>query len=345
VPEQSLPIGKLPSDLLASMLAKRISTDPAVVVGPAPGVDAAAVAIGGEILVVKTDPITFAVERAPYYLVNVNANDIACLGATPRWLLVTALLPAGSTTKASVAKLFDELLAACTERGIELIGGHTEITAGLDRPILVGQMLGSAAPERLLKPGGAKPADRLLITRPIAIEGTAMLAYELASRLEESLGPELVARAAAFLDDPGISVVADATVLLATGWVTALHDPTEGGLATGIREIAGASGTGAFVAEAAIPVYPETRAICDFLGLDPLGMLASGTLLAAIDPAGLADVEHACIANAIPFAWIGKLSAPERGLRIRTLDGERDLPVFDTDEASRAMNEQRGLEA
>jgi hydrogenase expression/formation protein HypE len=325
------------------MLAKRVTTDPAIVVGPAPGVDAAAISIGGEILVVKTDPITFAVDRAPYYLVNVNANDIACLGATPRWLLVTALLPAGLTTKASVTQLFDELLAACSDRGIELIGGHTEITAGLDRPILVGQMLGTTTPERLLKPGRAKPADRLLMTRPIAIEGTAMLAHEFARQLTASLGSGLVERAAAFLDVPGISVVADANVLLATGWVTALHDPTEGGLATGIREIAGASGMGAFVAETAIPVFPETRAIADLLGLDPMGMLASGTLLAAIDPLGMAEVEAACIDKEIPFAWIGKLTAPDRGMRIRTAHGERDLPIFDTDEASRAMNEPRGV--
>jgi len=112
--------------------------------------------------------------------------------------------------------------------------------------------------------------------------------------------------------------------------VTALHDPTEGGLATGIRELAAASGTGAFVAESAIPVHAETREIATLLGLDPLGMLASGTLLAAIDPAGMADVEHACVSNGIPFAWIGKLSSAEKGCRIRTAGGERDLQVFDT---------------
>jgi hydrogenase expression/formation protein HypE len=325
------------------MLSKRICADPAVIVGPAVGVDAAAIAIGGEILVVKTDPITFAVDRASYYLVNVNANDIACLGATPRWLLVTALLPAGSTTRESVSRMFDELLAACDERNIELVGGHTEITAGLDRPILVGQMLGTTTPERLLKPGQAKPADRLLITQPIAIEGTAMLAHELADDLTAELGPDLVAWAAALLDDPGISVVNDARILLDTGWVTALHDPTEGGLATGVREIAAASGTGAFISESAIPIRPETLAIARVLGLNPLGILASGTLLAAINPAGMTDVEETCRANDIPFAWIGKLAAADKGVRIRTGDGERELHIFDTDEASRALNERRGV--
>jgi hydrogenase expression/formation protein HypE len=343
VSDQRLPIGKLPGALLSSMLAKRTCADPSVIVGPAVGVDAAAIAVGGEILVVKTDPITFAVDRAPHYLVNVNANDIACLGAKPRWLLVTALLPAGSTTQESVGQMFDELMTACVERNIELVGGHTEITAGLDRPILVGQMLGTATPERLLKPGRAKPADRLLITQTIAIEGTAMLAHELADALTPALGHDLIARAAALLDDPGISVVDDARILLDTGWVTALHDPTEGGLATGVREIAAASGTGAFISETAIPVRPETLAIARQLGLNPLGMLASGTLLAAIDPAGMADVEAACVANGVPFAWIGKLAASDKGVRIRTSEGERELHIFDTDEASRALNERRGV--
>ena len=323
------------------MLAKRLAVDPSVVVGPGLGVDAAAISIGGEILVVKTDPITFAVDRAPYYLVNVNANDIACMGAVPRWLLVTVLLPAGLTTREDVGRLFDELLAACAERDIELIGGHTEITAGLDRPILVGQMLGSTTPDRLLRPGQAKPADRLLMTESIAIEATAMLARELAETLSFALGDELVDRASALLDSPGISVVRAASVLLETGWVTALHDPTEGGLATGVRELAAASGTGAFISDASIPILPETRAIANLLGLDPLGMLASGTLLAAIDPLGIDEIEAALRANEIPFAWIGKISARERGCRIRTANGERSLRSFDTDEGSRALNERR----
>ena len=169
-----------------------------------------------------------------------------------------------------------------------------------------------------------------------------MLAHELADDLSAELGPDLVARAAALLDDPGISVVDDARILLDTGWVTALHDPTEGGLATGVREIAAASGTGAFISESAIPIRSETLAIARVLGLNPLGILASGTLLAAINPAGMTDVEAACRANGIPFAWIGKLAASEKGVRIRTGDGERELHIFDTDEASRALNERRG---
>lgn len=332
-----LAIGKLPSELLGSLLGAHPVTDPSVVVGPGVGIDAAAVDVGGALLVVKTDPITFVRERAPHYLVNINANDLACLGATPRWLLVTALLPAGKTTEATVRALFEELNDACAERGITLIGGHTEITDGLDRPLLVGQLLGTVLPERLLRPGGARPGDRILLTRPGAIEGTALLAIELREKLARTLDSDLLDRAAAFLDWPGISVAADAHVLLATGCVTALHDPTEGGIATGVCELAAAAGVGAVIARTAVPLFPETLAIAGALRLDPLGMLASGSLLATVSSADMETVERACESASIPCAWIGKILPPERGFVLRTPAGEEQLPSFSTDEVARAL--------
>lgn len=334
-----LGLGKLPGALLAELLSGHRIDDPSVVVGPGVGRDAAAVDVGEGLLVVKADPITFVGERAPFYLVNINANDLACMGATPRWMLVTALLPEGKTTEALVRQLFDELDAACRDRGISLIGGHTEITAGLDRPILVGHLLGTVSRDRLITPGGAKPGDRLLLTRPIAIEGTALLATELRDRLSASVPPAVLDRAARFLEDPGISVASDAQVLIETGGVSALHDPTEGGLATGVRELAVAAGAGAVVGRSNIPVMPETRAIADALGLDPLGMLASGSLLAAVPPENIERVEQACRERDMPFAWIGKITPPERGIVLRDGNAEIELPAFSTDEVARALAE------
>jgi hydrogenase maturation factor len=299
--------------------------------------DAAAVDVGGEVLVVKTDPITFVTEGAPHYLVNVNANDLACLGATPRWLLVTAMFPAGATDETLVSSIFAELHDACVTRGMTLVGGHTEITDGVTRPILVGQLLGTVRPERLLRPGGARPGDRILLTRPAAIEGTALLATELRDRLHASIDHIVLDRAAGFLDDPGLSVVNDARVLLDTGLVTALHDPTEGGIATGVRELATAAQAGAIVGRAAVPLYPETRAIADALGLDPLGMLASGSLLATVPAAHTATIDAVCSESGMPHAWIGKITPPERGIVLRTDGGECELPAFSTDEVARAL--------
>jgi len=331
--------GKLPGSLLGELLGHYPITDSSVIVGPGVGMDAAVVDAGAELLVVKSDPITFAKERAPHYLVNVNANDLACLGATPRWLLVTALLPEGRTTEAYVRELFAELNDACTLRGIALIGGHTEITAGLDRTILVGQLLGTVIPSKLLKPGGAKPGDRILLTRPVAIEGTALLANDLRERLSRSIPSNVLDLAASFLDSPGISVLSDAKVLLSTGVVTALHDPTEGGLSTGVRELAMASGCGAVIARSNVPLMAETRLFAETLGLDPLGMLASGSLLACVPAAEMTAVEQICVQHEIPYSWIGKITPRERGYILREGSSEIELPAFDTDEISRALAE------
>ena len=204
-----LPVGKLPAALLGRLVAAHGSTDPAVLVGPGIGRDAAAIRLGDVVLVAKTDPITFATRSAAAYLVDVNANDLVCLGATPRWLLATALLPEGVTAP-EVEEQFAELFAACARRGISLVGGHTEVTAGLDRTILVGLLLGETTEERLVRPGGARPGDRLLLTKGLALEGTALLANDLGERLGADIGKETVERAARLLAYPGISVVVDA---------------------------------------------------------------------------------------------------------------------------------------
>ena len=212
-----LPVGKLPGELLARLITTYATTDPTVIVGPGVGGDAAAIDLGGATLVVKTDPITFATQNAARYLVNVNANDLACLGATARWMMITALLPEGGTTEALVESYFRELRDACRERDIFLVGGHTEITRGLDRPILVGVLMGEVAASSVLRPGGARPGDQLLLTKALAIEGTALLARELGPRLSVALDSALMSRAANLLYDPGISVVLDATILLRAG--------------------------------------------------------------------------------------------------------------------------------
>ena len=328
VPDSRLPVGKLPSELLGRLLATYATSDTSVVVGPGIGGDAAAIELGSTTLVVKSDPITFASESPAEYLVDVNANDLACLGATPRWMMVTALLPEG-TTERQVETHFRELRDACLQRGISLVGGHTEVTFGLRRPILVGVLLGEADRDRLLRPGGGRPGDRLLLTRAIAIEGTALVARELRERLLGSVDAALLDRAAQLLSDPGISVANEAIGLLDAGGVTALHDPTEGGLATGVRELALAAGCGAAIDGDAVPVLPETAAVAEALGLDPLGMLASGSLLAAVEPGAVDRLLTAGVSE------IGELT--ESGFVLRSASGEQELPVYNTDETARVL--------
>jgi hydrogenase maturation factor len=334
-PDAILPPGKLPPDLLGRLIGSYVTSDPDVLIGPGVGRDAAAIRFGDLALVVKTDPITFATPDAGRYLVNVNANDIVCMGATPRWLLVTALLPEQSTTAELVEKIFASLSTAATELGITLVGGHTEITIGLDRVILVGQMLGEADPEQLLDVRSAQPGDAVLLCAGIAIEGTSILATQAADRLTH-LPPELVSSAQRFIDSPGISVVPAARALLnSTAVVRGLHDPTEGGLASAISELSAASGHGIEIDEQSIPIYDETAAICAALDLDPLGLIASGALLAVIAEPDAARAIQAVQDAGIQATQIGQLTDAGTGTWL-VRDGIRmPMLTFAVDEIAR----------
>jgi hydrogenase expression/formation protein HypE len=334
---EPLPAGKLPGWLLRKVLPGS-PRDPDILVGPGVGRDAAAIAVGERVIVAKNDPITFASEGAAAHLVEVNANDVACMGATPRWLLVTALLPHG-VTPADVLNQFAELRETCRQRSVELIGGHTEIVPGLARPILVGMMLGDAAPNELLRPGEAQPGDVLLITKGLAIEGTALLARERADVLQERIGEELVRSAARLLDQPGISVVVEAEIARRTGLVTALHDPTEGGFASAVRELAIVSRAGVEIEAEAIPILDETRAVAEALGIDPLGMLASGSLLIATRAESVSSIVRDIEAAGIPVSVVGRLTEdPLDAVLIEA--GERSqLPEFAVDEVARELSE------
>jgi len=331
-----LPAGKLPPELLASLLAT-IPDDPSIVIGAGLGRDAAAVRYGDHVLVLKTDPITFATDEIGWYGPNVNANDIACMGATPRWMLVTALLPEGSTTPELVKHVFGTLRDACAALNISLVGGHTEITTGLDRVMLTGMMVGDAHEEDLIDPRSAKPGDALILARGIAIEGTSLIAREMGSRLAESLDADQIERARNFLHAPGISVVRAATILRETLGrdLHALHDPTEGGLATGIREIAIAAGTGVVVDREQITVYPETQAICEVLELDPLGLIASGALLAAVEAPRVEDALTALRQDGIPATRMGTLLDDPSVVRMAANGHAGELPIFAVDEIAR----------
>ncbi|MCC7451345.1 MAG: AIR synthase family protein [Anaerolineae bacterium] len=272
----SLPLGKLPPFLLADLLGS-LPGDPRVVVGPRPGEDAAVIDMGDHFLVAKTDPITFASEAAGWYAVQVNANDIATTGAAPRWFMASILLPGGTADEAMARAIFEQLRDACRSLNVTVIGGHTEITYGLDRPVVTGVMLGEVAKDRLVTTGGARPGDVVLLTKGVPVEGIAILAREQRPALTALFDAALLDRCANFLYEPGISVVRDAQLATGVGGVTSMHDPTEGGLATALWELCDASGQGVRL-NGVDPVVPEA-ALCTALGLDPWGVIASGALL------------------------------------------------------------------
>jgi len=338
-----LPVGKLPADVLARLLASCAPADPRVIVGPRVGEDAAVLDMGDRYLVAKSDPITFAADAIGWYAVHVNANDVVCAGGTPRWFLMTLLLPERAATAALAEAVFGQVRAACREVGAELVGGHTEISAGLDRPILVGAMLGEVAKAALVQTAGARPGDHLLLTKGIAIEGMAVLARERAEALRAAgVAEEVLARAREYLRRPGISVVPDARVVAAAARPHALHDPTEGGLATGLHELAEAAAVGLRVDGDAIPVLPECEVMCAALGLDPLGTLASGALLIAAAPGEAGRIAGALAAAGIACARIAEVLPAAAGRTLVEAGRPRPLPTFPRDEVARLFEAPPG---
>jgi hydrogenase maturation factor len=300
------PLGKLPHEKLDQLLSGLTIKDPRVVLGPGVGLDCAVIDFGDTYLVAKSDPITFTSEDIGWYAVHVNANDIVTTGAQPKWFLVTLLLPEG-TDADLVEEIFADLQNACAEIGAELIGGHTEITADLNRPIISGTMLGEVAKSALITPKGARPGDIVLLTKGVPIEAGSIIARECTDQLSH-LDPNIVNNARAYLTDPGISVVKEALIASRVGGVTAMHDPTEGGLACGLWELADAAGYGIEVTRSTITILPEAEIICRELEINPLFAIASGALLLSVAKSRVRAVTSAIEDANIPVAPIGTIT-------------------------------------
>jgi hydrogenase maturation factor len=327
--------GKLPLEYLHALLTRYTQTDDRLVAGPRVGEDVAVIDMGDRYMVVKTDPITFATDQIGWYAVHVNANDIATSGARPRWMLNTVLLPEKHSTPALVEGIFEQLHRACEGLGITLVGGHTEVAWGIDRPIVVGVLIGEVAHDRLLMTSDARVGDRVLLVKGIPIEGTAIIAREkYAELLERGYPREMLDRA------PGISVVEAAYLAAAHPGVHAMHDPTEGGLATGLHELAFAANAGAMLWLDRVPVLPEGLLICREYGIDPLGVIASGALLVSVD-ASQSDALMARYREAgIPCAHVADLVPPDQGITMVDAEGRRPLPRYDADEIARLFRDR-----
>ena len=313
--------------------------DSSVLVGPAIGEDAAVIDVGAsDLVVVASDPITFADADLGTHVLAVNGNDLAVMGAEPRWLLITVLMPEGIVVD-EVRTLMSGIDAACAVEKVTLVGGHTEVTRSVRSPIVIGTLLGTVAPDKLVQTSGAEPSDVLILAGEIAIEGTAILARDYDSALRaQGVNSDDILEAAKWLTVPGISVRTLARVLRESIDVHSMHDPTEGGIVGAFHELAEAADVGLIVDRDAVPVLPACRRICDALGLDPYALLASGALLAAV-PASSVDesvaVLHAAGASA---SVIGQVAPVDEG-RTWTINGRsRLLPEVSRDELARYLD-------
>jgi len=333
-----LPAGKLPNDLLARLLHEFGLDLAGVRVCPGVGEDCALVDLAEPgLLALKADPITFATDEIGYYAVAVNANDIATAGATPRWFLATLLLPLG-TCGADVRHIMGQLRAAADEYGIVLSGGHTEITDTVNRPVICGQMVGTARRDSFVDKRNMQPGDAILLTKGAGIEGTAIIAREMPERLRQADVPEtVIARGIRFLHDPGISIVPEARAAIEAGGVSAMHDVTVGGVATALEELSTAGGHGIRVMPGRIAVLPETAEVCRAVGADPLGLIGSGALLIACRATATEGVLTAVRTAGVPVARIGEAVDGPPGIAACD-DGSTDpidWPHFEVDEIAR----------
>ncbi|MDX1416519.1 MAG: AIR synthase family protein [Candidatus Promineifilaceae bacterium] len=332
-----LAVGKLPFDLLRSMLAGAPIMDERVLLGPGVGVDCAVIDIGERLLVLKSDPITFATAEIGWYLVQVNGNDIAAMGARPRWLLLTMLLPEAKSTRSMVSEIAEQVYTACRALGISVIGGHSEVTYGLQRPILMGTLIGEVARERLVTPQGMEAGDRILLTKGVPIEGTAILAREYADRLQGKFSPQEIRKAQNFLYDPGISVLRDAEIAQNAGRVTAMHDPTEGGLIGALWELAEASACSLLIDPTAVHIPPLSSRVCRVFDLDPLATIASGALLLTAPMGEVAAICAALEGEGIPCAEVGRVAEGPPSVWQETVGGVKPLERPTNDEISKVV--------
>ena len=329
-----LPNGKFPSDLLDHFFDHLRHDDRRFLIRPGIGEDTAAIDMSGQnTLVVTSDPITFVTERIGYYTVVVNANDIATSGAVPEWLMTTLLFPGGATPSEILAVMAD-IDGACREWGITLCGGHTEITDAVQRPVVVGTLGASMARRDLVDKRNMQAGDRLLLTKGVAVEGTAIIAQAFADRLS-ALGMTTGELAECRALEQQISILPEAAVARGIAGVTAMHDVTEGGVATAIYELSCAGGHQLEILLDRIPILPQCKRIGELLGIDPLGLIGSGTLLVACRSDTVAKLQREFEHKGIAAACIGEVAQPGRGVRAYRDGAPIPWPEFTVDEITR----------
>jgi len=301
-----------------------------VVLGAGVGEDCAAIRFGEEACVLSTDPITAAGSRLGRLAVQVSVNDVAASGAEPLAVLLTVLAPPEATVE-DIGAVVREAAREAAAQGLQIIGGHTEVTDAVRRMVLSTTVVGRVQLRALVRTGGARPGDALVMTKQAALEGTAILAHDMADTLRGRLTEQELLEARRLSDL--LSVLPEGRIAAQAG-ASAMHDATEGGVLGAAWEVAEASEVGLRLQLGDIPVRPVTRKLCEALGIDPLRLISSGVMLIA-HPNG----ESLCAAlreQGIEAAVIGEFTAAPHRVLLR---GGREEPLLppEGDEIYRAM--------
>lgn len=273
-------IGKLSNSMLEKIVINPINNHSVerkeVILKPSVGEDCAALELGENICLLSTDPITGAVEDIGKLAVNINTNDIASSGGESVGIMVTALLPP-DITEEEISKIIEDLYSEAERVNVAILGGHTEITDAVNKPVLSCTVIGKT--KRLIPSGGAKIGDSVIMTKYAAMEGTAIFANDKADQLK-NVDSSIVEKSKKLSND--LSVIKESNVGTRLG-AHAMHDVTEGGILGACWEIADCAGLGVKVYIESIPILEETRVICKELDVNPLRLISSGSMLIVCD--------------------------------------------------------------
>jgi len=313
--------GKVPIEVLQKIVFRNLGTKrDDVVLGPSIGEDAAIVQVGKEVLAIAADPITGAEKWLGWLAVNVSANDVATCGIQPCWFSSCILLPEGSKEEL-IERICSQMDRAARQLNVAIIGGHCEITPGLEHPIVTGCSIGTAENGKYVTSNGAKIGHKIILTKGTGIEGTAILASDRRKELLQVFDEISLEKAENFFTK--ISVVKEALTAFKTGGVSAMHDPTEGGVAGGLHELADAANVGFQVYEEKILVSEKTRRICKHFEIDPLQLISSGSLLIVAKEEKTEEIVSELSQNGIHASVIGEIAKPNLGRKIVTRTDEQ----------------------
>ncbi len=324
--------GKIPHDVLKRLVLTRVGErSDRVIVGPAVGEDAAAVRMDGKFLVVNVDPITAAVERIGWLSVHITANDVAVCGARPMWYMPSIMLPEGFGEE-DLDEIMGQVDRAAKSIRVSVVGGHTEVSPGVNHPIIVGVMIGEA--ERIVRTGGASAGDLLVMTKSAGLEGASIIASDLRQHLRGVVDEDVLDRAEAMMER--ISVVEEALAALRVG-VHSMHDPTEGGILCGVWEVAEASGLGVELWADEVPVEEEVREVCEAVGVDPLSLMSSGALLVSVEPGAVEELLEEFGRMGVEAKVVGRMLDRREGRWVLRGGGRERLVPPERDELYRVL--------
>lgn len=320
-------IGKVPENVLKRSVFKQLHTKrPEVVLGAGVGEDCAAVKLeADETLVLSTDPITGTAKDIGTLAIQITVNDLASAGAEPVGVLLTILLPE-KIREIKLREMMEQIEEACAKAGVQVMGGHTEVTAVVNQPVVTVCGVGKVKDGKIISTAGARPGMDILVTKWIGIEGTSILAKEHEEELLGRFSAPFIQKAKDL--DVYLSVLSEAAVAVRSG-VSAMHDVTEGGIFGALWEMAEASGVGLEIDIKKIPIRQETVEICEFFGINPYQLISSGCMLMAASDGNLLvrELEKA----GIPAAIIGKATAGNDRV-LQNGDEQRFLEPPKTDE-------------